>query len=689
MPGHLAGVSGPCPVCGQTITSPQASVKVAPPMFSPGALASRTTGGAGLLPETAPAPSGGVGPGPVLPDPASLARHLTPLGQPQPTAMPQTVPSAPVMPGLPPMQVPQGMPGAGGMLGGGNPGPVGGGMLGGMPAMPAASPPSAAPAWQQPGLGQALLGGAIPPAGPLLTPAPEVGMQGGFLSGPAAAAPASPAWNTPPAPEAAALPEQGGFLPPKRSAGTPPHSSLIPGAPTLPNLANRGDTVSGSLLGRAVPETMQMPAPGAVPPTLPQVSQPLPTSQSRTSRPLKRQRKSSSNIFMFALSVIFLLGFASAAIWMFREPLLEVAQRYIPMLKGGAAEVGEPEMPMMTTTSPAQPTEPVAPKPDLVADVPNQEEMPKTASTGFDPDEAATPGLAQPTQQEMANESRPEMTPPLAAVSEPRSEAAEPGMKEVPVELVAGPEAGSKTHVQIEVPEEAKPAAEALMKFLTARSLDERIALSLAADTMRPLMERYYEHQPAGPVHVDAVGLVRFDPKPQMGGGAHAVFGLESKEWEYPIPVMLEEGKEGFKVDWLSFVEFKDRLLEGFFETYQEGSARFHVGMTRTHYFDDRVPNSGSKDAFRISPAPPNPWNSLVFLDKDSALARDLRDRVPWGAQVWAIVELEWVKLGNLKWVQLAAVPQLNWYSVPANGSSRAFPNTIPTEAQRAVPVGR
>lgn len=227
---------------------------------------------------------------------------------------------------------------------------------------------------------------------------------------------------------------------------------------------------------------------------------------------------------------------------------------------------------------------------------------------------------------------------------------------------------------------------------------------------MKPLMERYYESQPDGPVHVDAVSLVRLDPKPQMGGGAHAVFGVESRSWEYPIPVMLEETKSGFKVDWLSFVEFKDRLLEKFFEGYQEGPARFHVGITRTHYFEDRVPNAENKDAFRISPAPPNPFLTTVFVEKDSQLGRELKERIPWGAQVWAIVDLEWVKLGNQQWVQLSSVPQLNWYSVPPDAPAKATSGSaeegssksksgsksskgksapVQDEVQRAVPVGR
>ncbi len=94
-----------------------------------------------------------------------------------------------------------------------------------------------------------------------------------------------------------------------------------------------------------------------------------------------------------------------------------------------------------------------------------------------------------------------------------------------------------------------------------------------------------------------------------------------------------------------------------------------------------------------MSPAPPNPYLATVFVDRDSPLGRELRDKIPWGTQVWAIVELEWLRLGTQKWVELSAVPQLNWYSVPTtakNGSSGpSRPTSGPTEVQKAVPVGR
>jgi hypothetical protein len=231
------------------------------------------------------------------------------------------------------------------------------------------------------------------------------------------------------------------------------------------------------------------------------------------------------------------------------------------------------------------------------------------------------------------------------------------------------------------IPPAAKPAVEALKKFLAAKSVSERLQYTLGPDMMKPHMERYYSRSPDGPVEVDAIQFVRMDPNPELGTGRHCILSVENKTWEYPVPVMLEEKEDGFKVDWISFVEFKDRMLEKFFQTYMEGKACFHVGIIRQHYFSDGVPNLDRKDVFRVSPAPPNAFQSSVFLDKDSPLAEDLRDRLPWETHVWAVVELEWKKLGTQQWVELSAVPQMHWYSLPM---TPAKPDPV---SKKATPV--
>lgn len=223
----------------------------------------------------------------------------------------------------------------------------------------------------------------------------------------------------------------------------------------------------------------------------------------------------------------------------------------------------------------------------------------------------------------------------------------------------------------------AAPAADALKSFFEAKDYMQRSHYVLGASVVLPLMERYYGKMPDGPISVDEITLLRHDPKPEIGTGAHAVFSVASKGWAYPIPVMLQEEEDGYKVDWLAFVEFKDDLLFRFLSAYQEDPAKFHVAIRRTHYFDNDVPNRQNKECFEILPPLPT-YAGYVFVDSGTPLAEDLTKKIGWETRTaFVIVELQWRRQGEFRWVELKGVPQLNWYSLPLDESGRPRkPNT-------------
>lgn len=216
------------------------------------------------------------------------------------------------------------------------------------------------------------------------------------------------------------------------------------------------------------------------------------------------------------------------------------------------------------------------------------------------------------------------------------------------------------------IPADCKAAVTALKQFLAATTVDERLRYTLGGKAMKPQMERYYQQAAEKPETEARIDFVRTDPNTELGSGRHCVLSLESEAWEFAVPVMLEEKADGFKVDWVAFVEFKDRLLERFFKSPSTEPLRFRVGIQRVHYFEDGVPNISSKDCFLISPAPPNSFQGHVFLEKDSELAKKLRVSMPWEDHQWAMVELEWKKKGQQQWVELKKVPQMHWYQDPA-----------------------
>ncbi len=660
VPVHLAGVSGPCPTCGQTVTSPAATPSLSGQGFGA-------------------APSYG--------------------NIPQPQEKPPAY-TMPVQPMAASMQ-PQSQAG------------MGTGLLGGS-SFPSAPPqPQAAPNWQAPGLGQTMMTGNLPVQSVLSPPPPVQPSFSGtllpqqrtegqptFAGSPTQPAANPIAWGSGlnQAPQAAGFPAESLQLPQRQ----PGHGSLIPGAsaPAMGGFADRSEP--SSLLSQAIPSAPLTPSNAdsfqGTPPPLPFQQ---PANSGVRSRSLKKPKRS-ANVAMIGLAVLLLGAVVAAAGWLFRAPIVQLAERFMPksastdpaVLPEGQAPAAPviditPSDPKMAESAPVSPTEAfdpteAAPAP-LKATPASTEEI---ANAATPKSETGTPEMTEASALPVATKGNSLMEAPTAPSSSPIKQATLDGSSMT---------ASERGEIILDVPPEAKPAAEALQKFLAASTLEERLKYTLAVDSMKPLMEEYYSKEPSRPIPVDAIGLVRLDPKPQLGGGAHAVFGVESKTWKFAIPVMLEERDGSFKVDWLSFVEFKDRRLENYLTNFQEGQALFHVSMTRTHYFEDKVPNSSNKEAFRINPAPPNPFSATVFVDKDSALSRDLRDKIPWGAQVFAIVGLEWMKLGNQAWVQMSAVPQLNWYSVPSapkavkasSSSLRNDPTEVPTETQKAVPVGR
>lgn len=394
-----------------------------------------------------------------------------------------------------------------------------------------------------------------------------------------------------------------------------------------------------------------------------------------------------TNFIRLAFAALFLLGFLGLVGYLLKDYFPGL----IPSLTGhdgieesSKEDPGIPQLPSTPGTgTPSKPADAIADKTDPLPSS-SSESRPKTPSVtvGFDPQEPTPPKPDSSAAKEHVVTALAPSPPaaanagPMAAPPVPPAPQASSTLLEVPgktmnAESVGAPAASpsslSQPHAieEDDVPAAAKPAVEALKKFLLANSLEERLKYTLGAEMMKPHMERYYTHAPDGPILVDRIQFVRMDPNPELGSGKHCILSLENKTWEYSVPVMLEEKNDGFKVDWVAFVEFKDRMLEKFFQTYMTGKACFHVGIIRQHFFEDGVPNLERKDAFRVSPAPPNSFQASVFLDKDSPLAQELRTRMPWETHVWAVVELEWKKLGSQQWVELSAVPQMHWYSLP------------------------
>jgi hypothetical protein len=330
-----------------------------------------------------------------------------------------------------------------------------------------------------------------------------------------------------------------------------------------------------------------------------------------------------------------------------------------------------------TTTVPKVEPAPTQPPKALVVD----EDEPSTA-----PVPTATP------VEEVVTKAMPQSAPQLVEVgtSSPTDIRKTVTSARTKAEPLLGNESGPKVN---NVPQEAQAGLDGLLKFLSAPNWDERLKYTMLPDQVRDKGAIYYQANPSGPIDVDEVHYLRHDTKPEVGSGTHCVFVLFGRAWEdgqHGIPVMVEVRGDEARVDWLTFIEFKDNMLRQFMSNPQiEGRWRFHVSMRRCHYFEDDVPDASSKDCFEIAPPMPGTTDLYAFLQSGSQLSRSLASTITWDKRVtWGIVELQWRQENGKAWVELTAVPQLNWYSAAAATDTSKAP-TIPSAApqQESRPV--
>jgi hypothetical protein len=236
---------------------------------------------------------------------------------------------------------------------------------------------------------------------------------------------------------------------------------------------------------------------------------------------------------------------------------------------------------------------------------------------------------------------------------------------------------------------DTQPALDALQNFFHAKTWQERFPFVQAPKSMKPLMEAYYSANPDGPLYASHIQMLRFDKAPETGP-PQCVFQVSGGGLKQPLPVMVETTDQGWKVDWLTFTEFKDELLLKFLESPQAEPARFHVLMRRAHYFGDDVPALDKKTCVQIMPPMPG-FTGDVFALKGTSVARDLDKFLGWDvSQAAAVVELQWRKEDNYKWVELTNVVQLNWRNVepPAEKTAAAAPSKI-TDDMPAPPKAK
>lgn len=444
-------------------------------------------------------------------------------------------------------------------------------------------------------------------------------------------------------------------------------------------------------------------------------------------RAVHHSRRRNGGGSKLGLAAAFMLIAASAGAYFFKDQLRVVWERAMPPEPGLPSTVDNPvESPApgvdLVATAPAPSPSPTPQDPPMRSTLPQPPSVSETASTQPSPapsplGEPPAPPRALPvTDPVLGGTVDPSGPIPGAVTTLPATPAA-PSQPPMGLQTTRTPDHGmvassaSPSLVEIgrakddpsllpkpdatpmignsdrpiikNVPPACNAAVQGLKKFLAAPTWKERLQYMQLPEQMQRKAQIYYSTNQDGPVNVDEIRYLRHDTDPQIGKGMHVVFELASRAWDYTVPVMVEQHGEQARVDWLTFVEFKDDLLNKFITSYMDGPVRFHVGIRRSHYFEDNVPNLDQKDVFEVT-TPMENVNSFVFTPKGTPLARSLASTLSWDKDVsWVVVELQWRKEGAAKWVELTAVPQLNWYSdgsTPESVSAPSSPVAVPSQ---------
>lgn len=484
--------------------------------------------------------------------------------------------------------------------------------------------------------------------------------------------------------------------------GSEPSPAASDAASLLSSFLNTQETPSAipqpSSLPVAPPSTTLPASP--LGPTLSDIKEIDPSAQlAKRSRkplpPIPGRPSKGSNLLRLGIAALFIFGAIGALLFAFKDPLTDLYYQYVAPLFVQAEET-EPTPPApFPSADPVETVQPAIPAPPPKVDPPPAKPVasnPMPPATSLDPDNDKVTGAisgmdaAKGTAKPPA---KPQLDPQIPPTPDGSSvpEIVKPAMPALPGELPTAPEpktslmevpndqaspSGSASltrpsadlNTATDTPDEAKPAAQALIEFLASDSVEAKRKFILGAGDpqVNSHIERYYGQTSPAAIPVTSIGFIRHDPNPEVGGGMQSVFMVASPEWKYPIPVMVQETKAGFKLDWIAFIEFKDNWLLKFVQGYHETPGRFHVSIKRSHYFDRDVPDLEEKDCFLIQP-PQEDFEVAVFVPKKSPLAEMLRRELGWSTQyAYILAEIQWRQQGDNQWVELTAVPQLNWY---------------------------
>lgn len=208
---------------------------------------------------------------------------------------------------------------------------------------------------------------------------------------------------------------------------------------------------------------------------------------------------------------------------------------------------------------------------------------------------------------------------------------------------------------------EVAEGQKAVRSLVSARSVAEILPWIFDAPTLEATVRSYHEDHPLEPL-VDAVieheysGVI-----PATGGKAH-IFNVLNSAHPRGFPVSAESTPKGYRIDWQSYIQWRDGWLQRFLKSQSSDPQTLFVVLRRTHYFNDDVPKLDGKLAFKVTSAVPGDEGAVAFVEKDSAIGRSLSGMYEWRTMYFPVVELQWVPSGKAgRYLRLNRIVRSTW----------------------------
>lgn len=190
-------------------------------------------------------------------------------------------------------------------------------------------------------------------------------------------------------------------------------------------------------------------------------------------------------------------------------------------------------------------------------------------------------------------------------------------------------------------------------QFHRAKSPEEKLKWVLRSEDVRDKLFDYYS---AKPDQKFAESPLKGYSAPERMGVDDIRRGIVALVKEVPhesnpdakrleMIAFFRQTHDGIKLDWESYVQAQDGLLRKFLQNDSSAPGIFRVRLTRSHYFGKAQP--AHTICVQLDDLVSLPKQPFVFIPENSELALEIKEHLPWSANIlkstrYATVQLSW-----------------------------------------------